>query len=226
VYEMKTLLLCVSFMLASSALATTTNCQSGSMGSYLASSFACQSGSLIFSDFDYRGTGADANASSISVITLAAPDNEGFQFAGGWSVQSQNGVSNSEDSQITYTVQHPGGLIDSLSLSFGSFVTGTGAASVTEHFCLGASIGNCPQVSEGSVAVTNPGSGFSDRAFFAGVENVGVSNIINVTSGVNGTASISNVGNRFSSPEPLSFVLLGTGLLGIGLMRRRLDRRR
>jgi len=196
------------------------------MGSYLAeSNFSCQSGSLIFSDFDYRGTGQDANASSVSVAPLTASDDEGFQFAGGWSVHSQNGISNSEDSQITYTVQHPGGLIDSLSLSFGSIVTGTGAASVNEHFCLGASISNCAQVSQGSVAVTNPGSGFSDRAFFAGVESVGVSNTINVTSGVNGTASISYVGNAFSAPEPLSFVLLGTGLLAIGLMRRRLGRR-
>jgi len=222
---MKTLLLSASFLFAASALATTTNCQSGSMGSYLASSFSCESGSLIFSSFGYLGTGEDANASSVSITPLTAADAEGFQFAGGWSAQSQNGVSNSEGSQITYTVQRPGGLIDSLSLSFGSIVTGTGTASVTEQFCLGASINNCPQVTEGSVAVTNPGSGFTDRAFFAGVESVGVSNTINVTSGVNGTASISYVGNTFSAPEPLSFVLLGTGLLGIGLMRRRLDRR-
>ena len=222
---MKTLLLCASLLLASSAFATTTNCQSGSMGSYLASSFACQSGSLIFSDFEYRGTGQDANASAVSVITLTAPDNEGFQFAGAWSVQSQNGISNSEESQIAYTVERPGGLIDSLSLSFGSIVTGTGTASATEQFCLGASINNCPQISQGSVAVTNPGSGFTDRAFFAGVENIGILGAVTVTSGVNGMASISSVSNTFSAPEPLSFVLLGTGLLGIGLMRRRLDRR-
>ncbi len=222
---MKTLLLCASLLLASSAFATTTNCQSGSMGSYLASSFACQSGSLIFSDFEYRGTGQDANASAVSVITLTAPDNEGFQFAGAWSVQSQNGISNSEESQIAYTVERPGGLIDSLSLSFGSIVTGTGTASATEQFCLGASINNCPQISQGSIAVTNPGSGFTDRAFFAGVENIGILGAVTVTSGVNGMASISSVSNTFSAPEPLSFVLLGTGLLGIGLMRRRLDRR-
>jgi len=223
---MKTLLLCASFLLVSSALATTTNCQSGTLMPYLASSFACQSGGLVFSDFDYRGTGQDASASAVSVIALTAPDVAGFQFAGGWSVQSENGVSNSEESQIGYTVQRPGGLIDTLSLSFGSVVSGTGTASATEQFCLGASISNCPQISQGSVAVTNPGSGFTDRAFFAVVENIGILDTITVTSGVNGMASIGSVSNTFSSPEPLSFVLLGTGLLGIALMRRRLDRRK
>jgi hypothetical protein len=222
---MKTLLVCASFLLASSAFATTTTCPSMPANSYLETSFACVSGSLIFSDFGYQGTGQVSNPGSVSITPLTTPDAEGFQLTGGWSVQSQNGVSSSEDSQIGYTVQHPGGLIDSLSLSFGSVVTGTGAANVTEQFCLGAPVNSCPQATEGSVAVTNPGSGFTDRAFFAGVESVGVLDSVTVTSGMSGTASISNFSNTFSSPEPLSFVLLGTGLLGVALMRRRLDRR-
>jgi hypothetical protein len=35
---------------------------------------------------------------------------------------------------------------------------------------------------------------------------------------------ISQVTNNFSSPEPLSFVLLGSGLLGLGLLRKRIKR--
>jgi hypothetical protein len=192
------------------------------LSSYLASGFTCQSGSLIFTNFGYQGTGVGAG--SITVTPLTAPDDEGFRFASGWSAQSANGISNSEDSQITYTVQHPGGMIDTLDLSFGSTVTGTGVSSVKETFCLGSSINNCPQGDLGSIAVTNPGAGFSNRAFFSGASSVAVSKNINVTSGVNGTAFIAEVSDTFSSPEPLSFVLLGSGLLGITLMRRRLNR--
>jgi hypothetical protein len=221
--KFKLLAFFVSLMLASMAMATTTSCQIGSLTSYLAAGFSCQSGSLIFSDFDYQGTGRDA--SSIAVTPLNTSDDEGFRFQGGWYAHSVNGASISEDSRITYTVHHAGGLIDTLSLAFGSSVSGTGVSTVQERFCLGASLLNCPSVNQGGIGLTNPGSMFSNRAFFAGVGSVSVWKDINVTSGVNGTASISNVTDTFSSPEPLSFVLLGTGLLGIGLMRRRLSQR-
>jgi hypothetical protein len=77
----------------------------------------------------------------------------------------------------------------------------------------------------GSITLTDPGIAFSNRAFFAGTGTISISKEINVTSGASGTASIANVTDTFSSPEPLSFVLLGSGLLGIGLMRRRLNQR-
>ena len=220
---MKLLAIFASLLFASTALATTTSCQTGSLSAYLASGFSCQSGSLIFTDFEYQGTGSDA--SSITVKPLTASDEEGFQFQGGWNAHSVNGASTSEDSRISYTVEHPGGLIDTLSLAFGSSVSGTGVSTVQERFCLGSSLASCPSVNQGAISLTNPGAMFSNRAFFAGVGSVSVSKDINVTSGVSGTASIANVTDTFSSPEPLSFVLLGTGLLGIGLMRRRLSQR-
>ena len=220
---MKRIICSLSLLIASSAWATPTACQSGPLSAYLTPGFMCQSGDLVFSDFDYSGSGPGANA--INVVPLTAFDKEGFEFDSRWSVSSLNGVSTSEDSNVSYTVHHPGSLIDTLGLSFSSSVTGTGQSSVEESFCLGAALSNCPHQSSGAIAVTNPGASFSSRAFFAGVGTVSVSKDIRVVSGVNGTASIAEVGDTFSSPEPLSFVLLGSGLLGIVLMRRRLVRR-
>ncbi len=221
---MKGFLFLTSLLLASSVWASPTACEDGPLSSYLGAGFSCQSGNLIFTDFDYRGVGIAAGA--INVEPLADFDKEGFAFAGGWSANSVSGVSARQDSTIIYTVQRPGGgLIDSLDLSFRSTAIGTGQASVEESFCLGAAINGCQHENSGMLAVTNPGSGFSNKAFFAAVGQVSISENISVVSGVNGSAAISNVSNTFSSPEPLSFTLLGTGLLGIVLMRRRLARR-
>lgn len=75
---MKLLAIFASLLFASTALATTTSCQTGSLSAYLASGFSCQSGTLIFTDFEYQGTGSDA--SSITVKPLTASDEEGFQI--------------------------------------------------------------------------------------------------------------------------------------------------
>jgi hypothetical protein len=218
-------------VLAGSAFGSATTCltPTAPYTAYLVMGFTCTSGNLTFSAFGYSASGNPSNlavpATAITVTPQTMTNNEGFQFQAGWSVGSQGTSPNTEDSLITFTVT---GYITDLHLSFNGSFTGTGRTNVTENYCLNGSgsIANCsgPGQSSGQIQVTNPGNNFNAAVFFAPVTSIAVSKDILVDSGSNGTAAISFVINTFSSPEPLSFVLLGSGLLGLGLLRKRLHK--
>jgi len=210
-------------LLSTSAFASSTTCPTGAYTLYLAASFTCTSGNLTFSAFGYSATanpaGAVIPASGITVTPQTMDANEGFQFQGGWNTGTQAAsVPGFQDSVVSFTVS--AGRITDLHLFFNGSQTGTGSASVVETYCLNHAIAGCPMGSSGSISVTNPPPVFNAVVFFAPVTSVSVSKEINVNSGTNGTASISQVINTFSSPEPLSFLLLGSGLLGLGLLRK------
>jgi hypothetical protein len=148
---------------------------------------------------------------------------EGFQFQSSWNVNNANGGPEAtEDSLIQFTATGPS--ITNLELFFNGSFTGTGSASVTENYCLNGPLVGCPGGSSGQITVTNPPLNFNDQVFFSSVQSVSVSKDILIDTGSSGSANISQVTNIFSSPEPLSFVLLGSGLLGLGLLRKRIKR--
>ena len=211
-------------VLVSSAFATVTTCPTGSgtsLGNYLVPGFTCTTNLLTFSAWSY--TDLNVPAANISVVPQVVMGDEGFQFQSAWNVNNTNGGPEArEDSLIQFTVTGPG--ITNLELFFNGSITGTGSANVTEQYCLNGTLTSCPQAL-GQISVTNPPPGFSDQVFFAPVRSISVSKDILVDTGVGpGSAMISQVTNNFTTPEPLSLVLLGSGLLGLGLMRKRIKR--
>jgi hypothetical protein len=216
----------ILFMLASVAGAEPL-CQTGSLDAYLAEGYACQVGDLIFSNFGYTPTGNPSEsavpATSVAVNVISQPGNVGFMFNGGWAVASEGGVGRMLDSLVTFDVT--GRAITSMHLWFNGADLGTGLAEVVETYCLGdTQSAGCAGGTTGQLHVSSFGTGtFSQNLTFDPVTIISVSKDINVTSGADGTASISQVINTFDYgvPEPLSLLLCATGLFALGFLRRR-----
>ena len=214
-------------VLASSAFATPAPCVAALMSVYDVPGFSCTINALTFGGFVYGGTALGSGVAipdaSVRVTPIPTMADEGFTFQAPWSVSSVGGPGR-EDSLITYTAMGSG-IID-LEVGFNDILSGTGTASVTEKYCLGeaAALPCTSGGTPGTIAVTDPPAGFSNFAVFNPQSLIGVSKDILLNSGTNGMATISEVSNNFSSPEPLSFVLLGSGLLGLGLLRKRIKR--
>jgi uncharacterized protein (TIGR03437 family) len=208
-----------SLVLSMSAWASSTTCPTGSYTLYLVPGFACQSGNLIFKNFGYSSSASPSGiaipASAVMVTPITTGGNEGFQFAGPWNVGLFS--SSIQDSIVTYTVtSNAGAALTRMHLFFNGSFTGVGSSSVAEFYCLNYALPGCPEASRGQLSVTNPLSNFNDAVLPGGVTSVSVAKEINVKSGVNGTASISQATNTFSNAvaSPLPVIAAVVGIFG------------
>jgi hypothetical protein len=234
---MKRIVLIVAVLaaLVNVASAAPVLCGSATVAYYVATynslANACQVGDKLFYNFNYSGTQVGGltpvDATQVNVVGDSSnPDEPGLIFSSTfWTVSSPGGSHGilDLDSSIAFTVQtiDNSARITDASLDFtgGFTVTGTAGADIAER----VSPNGVPPAKSFHVDSTGP---LSTTVFFDPVSVVTVSKdlVVIIPADSAGTATITSFREGFSenSPEPVGTILIGSGLLAIGLFRRRI----
>ena len=191
------LLLAVTFLGVATASAATL-CGASPAENVLAGGYSCSIGGLTFSDFSSNMAGAEVNIMGAAVL----PHQVNLLF--------NPNLDAGDDIYFYFKVS--GAYINMIDLS----VNGAGN-SVEEDICSGPwdSMNSCT----GTLLATISANGDA-RPIWS--EEFPATNSIYVFKDIGAGSHFSSFGQSFHMvPEPMTFVLLGSGLLGLGLLRRR-----
>jgi hypothetical protein len=213
------------------ASAVPTGClPSGSFADLLATNAdgGCFIADKLYSSFTFS---ANATGSSIALTadqfdyTAVAnpPAAVGFQFA--FALGALQNSSNTVE--IGWIVASPSPSIVSDHLGFTATAINNASATIDETFCLGGPVAGCAAANTGQLNVfTGPaiGTRLADSTSFSVVDTLGVFKTIEVTAGAASFANISSMTQTVDQlPEPGTGIVLISGLVVLGLIRRRIS---
>jgi hypothetical protein len=228
--------LVLSLALAGSAFGAPACTSISSYAGLLAAEQGCEIGDKLFTDFLFgfgeTGGASEVTAEDIGLHIVNQGDAAiGFDFI---NIPLFAGVGQTATISLGFNVTTLSGapIITSNFLGFAAGTTGTGLATVKETFCVG---GVRPCAAGGTsqslqVAISPFATTVTDKKQFTGVTTIGVTKDIFVAGGTAGTGTISVVTNTVDQngpggddtiPEPGTYALLGSGLVGLAFYGRR-----
>jgi hypothetical protein len=178
-------------------------------------SISCTVGPLTFSNFQYSLAGGSGTP-TIDLSGVYGPSAGPEPPAGLFGLNfnpNLGGSTNPTDLHFTFEVTGP-------TLSAFLFNGGTANSQIQERICNSAGVsisGSCTGAQVGTDMVANGGQ--SQSITFAPQTAIFVWKDINITSAT--LDHMSSFDQAFGSPEPMTMSMMGLGLLGLGLIRRR-----
>jgi hypothetical protein len=198
-----------------------------SLGTTITIQSIIDAGGCSVGDKNFNGFAVSGNLSASQITVHQIVDDQpiatGFQF--------QFNLTGASDFALTYHVFTASGLplITSAHLSIlGSNVTGDGEVSVGESVCADQGctsvLGDLNAQQFSSTDPRNVSNQLSDDISFGGISSIWLSKDVNTDPGANGSATLSLISqtvDQVGTPEPVTFALIGSSLLGLGILLRR-----